>query len=206
MDWDRTKQRAKEEQLLTFVAAEFARHGLGVEEAQRLAVAFMEKSVRISPPEEESHVVELILVNRAGRGGARSSKPGNIRFNLRALTDALATGTLGVAGVEAAPYLIPLVALVFWNAIWRGMNVELTEREAAVVYVMWMCKDARQEVPSSGLLQKVNDHLGKYGRSPLSAPDLHDALGQLERIRCIKKSSDSPGNWWLREWVQPTYR
>uniref|UniRef100_UPI001F4A4142 hypothetical protein n=3 Tax=Pseudomonas aeruginosa TaxID=287 RepID=UPI001F4A4142 len=196
----------KQAELESWISSEFAKHGVSDTEARQLADSFMQQAVQVSPPDEVEPLLECIMVGRSGRGGGRSSKPGNVRFNLRALIDAVASGTLGITGAQATPYLIPLVAIVFWNAIWRAMNIQLTEQEAVVVYVMWMHKDAKHEVVSSGLLQKVNDHQGKYGRSPLSSQDLTHALRNLESIGCIKKSRNGTDGWWLCEWVRPTYR
>lgn len=206
MTWDYNRQREKQEQLRTLISSELIQRGVNTSEAYTLAAAFMARAVRVAPPEEQREIIEYITLNRTGRGGGRTSKPGNIRFNIRALIDALSSGTLGVVGVQEMPYLLPLVAIVFWNAIRRSMNIQLTENEGAVLYVMWMHRDSENKVPNSGLLDKVNAHLKKYGRTPLSTGDLDSACKRLEQIACIRRARSDREKWWLREWIQPTYR
>lgn len=203
MEWDREREQEKRAEIIASLEAAFSAHG-GAPSA--LAEKILDSFVRTTPPEKEPVLMHLVTMRFDGRGGGKSAKAGNITLNMGALIDTIAAGTLTFVGAVQAPFTVPFAAIVLWNSLWRAAEVDLTENDAAVIYVMWTQKDKNHEVPKDGLLEQCNAHLAKVQRQPLTQRDLAHSLRTLESIETIKTSQHRPSNWWLREWVRVTYR
>ena len=132
-------------------------------------------------------------------------KPGNILLDMRRLITAVASGVLTVVGVAEVPWTAVFGALVLWDTLYAGARIELSEREAAVLWTLWLLRDGAYTAPQAGLLEAVNVERERYGRSRLTQQEFDDALRKLERISSIEQSSNDPSRWWLREWVRITY-
>ncbi|HVF61800.1 MAG TPA: hypothetical protein VNJ70_18485 [Thermoanaerobaculia bacterium] len=136
----------------------------------------------------------------------RSTKPGTILLDLRKLVMTAAGGALPFTGAGVSPWTAVLAGLVVWDTIWSGLKIDLTEREAVVVFTMWVNADRQKTVADGDLLAVVNDQCRTGGRAPLSERDLAEALWILEQLRCIRRSRRDSGRWWLQEWVSVDYR
>jgi hypothetical protein len=118
-------------------------------EIRAIASLIIEKFAKVSPPEKEDFdTVSFILLSAGGRGGGRSLKPGNVRLNMLKLMHALAGGVISVAAAVKAPWLVPFVAVRTWNDLWTSLNVNITEREAAILWTMWKYKDINNNMKS----------------------------------------------------------
>ena len=73
--------------------------------------------------------------------GARSLKLGNIWLNWRRLLIDGAESILTITGATSIPWLIPLAGLIIWNKVWSLLNIEMDERHAVVIWVMWSNRD-----------------------------------------------------------------
>ncbi|MBE9515083.1 MAG: hypothetical protein IMY79_02975 [Chloroflexi bacterium] len=175
-------------------------------EASNTATDVINNLIQVTPPEKEKPALEFIIMLRGGRGGGRSIKPGNMVLNIRKLITAVAGGGLTVVTAVAIPWTAPLAAIVIWDRIWSNLKLELSEREAAIIWTMWMNRDDDNCVVDADLLVKVNSELAAYRRSSISRQELDDALETLKRMRCIERSRSDPSKWGLREWVRVTYR
>lgn len=175
--------------------------------ARASAAAYVVQNfARVTPPEKGEARLELITLDRGGIDGGTSTKPGNILLNMRKLVATLAGGALTIVGSTHSPWTLLLGALVVWDSIYSGSQVALSEREAAIVWTMWLKSDDKQTIPHAQLLPLVNDHLERHGRGRISPEQLADSLRILERMRCIQRSGTDPSRWWLREWVSVKYR
>lgn len=170
------------------------------------AEEFLRAFVRIIPPEAAEPRMELIVMSRFGKDGGRSTKPGNVRLNIGQLINSLASGVLTVAGVWTAPWLAPLAALVIWNDLYARATVELSKDHATVIWAMWLHADPRRTVGDSDLLHLVNGERAKAGELPFDRIRLDEVLAGLAELRCIERSRQDTGRWWLREWVSVNYR
>jgi hypothetical protein len=176
-------------------------------DAKAVAAEIIEKYAHISAPEKEDlGRMEFILLNQGGRRGARSIKPGNVQLNMQKLLVALAGGVLTVAGAISSPWTIPFAALLVWDRVWSAMGVEITERDAAVLWTLWKHRDANNHVSEDGLLSAVNVELVTNGRSGISQVELDETLQLLTKISCIERAISITGKWWLKEWVTITYK
>ena len=120
---------------------------------------------------------------------------------MRKLIATAAAGTLAVAGAIPNPWTVPLAALVLWDAVCSRLEVDIQEREASVIWAMWVNRDEKAEVSKGHLLALVNSERAQYGRQPLSETELKDALALLKKMGCVKQSEPDQSKWWLQEWV-----
>lgn len=169
-------------------------------------VDFTPPEVDVTPPEKEAVVLELITMRTDGRGEVRSVKPGNVFLNINKLMAAIATASLAVISAITVPWTAPLAALIIWDRVWSRLKVQLSEREAAIIWTMWTNKDDNRLVSDVDLLDKVNSELAKHGRGSISRQELDDALETLKNMACIQRSESEPSKWWLREGVKVSYR
>jgi hypothetical protein len=202
MTYDEQKQKSKALELVGIAAKGLGACDPNIKEPA--AVEIIRYFAQISAPEEPPAELELITLDLPRRGRAKSTKPGNIRLNLRKLITAAAGGALAVAGAIHPPWMIVLAAIVVWDSVWSCAEVPLSETEAAIVWTMWKNSDDRHTIPREGLLDLVNQHLNRYGRGSIGQEQFQESLRNLERIQCIESSNDS--HWWLREWVSVNYR
>lgn len=174
-------------------------------DALEAATKVISNFTEVTPPRKGPRVLESITLRPGARGGGHSVKPGNIFLNLQKLVTTLAASSLTVMGTVAVPWTAPLAAIVIWNSVWSNLKVELTEREAAILWTMWVNRDDDRCVADVDLLDKVNSGLRAYGRSSISRQELDDALETLKKMGCIEWSESDPPKWWLRESMQVSY-
>ena len=211
MEYDYDKAREKQEELAELTKNILLKHNKEIgfngnsSEASSLASKFIDTCMRITPPEKEEIVLHLITMQPGGRGGGRSAKAGNIFLNIQKLITAVAGGVITVGGAISAPWTLPFAAIIIWDSIYSGTNIEITEREAAVLWTLWKNRDPKCCVPNSGLLELVNTELAGYGRQSMSDQELIDILDNLVRMKCIKKSKSDSSTWWLCEWIRVGY-
>lgn len=210
-DHERAKEKKEEINKLTKEAILKYWNGLGVKaeelDTKDAAEEIINNFVEIDPPEKEVSVyLELMTFRSGGRGGGRSVKPGNIFLNFRKLISFLASCVLTGASMVHSPWTAPFAAVVLWDRLWSNLNLELSEREAAIIWTLWLYRDKNDCVPDSGLLEKINSELNKFGRSSISQEELNDSLSKLKEMECIEAWSQDPSKWWLCEWVKVTYR
>lgn len=205
MEFDREKEAEKRSELLAQIQLALEQCGIPKNYSASSADNIMDACISTRPPEEPERFMHLITMSSMGSGGAKSTKPGNVRLNIGDLIEAIASGVLTGVGAVQVPWTAPFAALVVWRSLRRAAQVEISETEAAVLYTMWAHKDGNREVPDAGLLEKCNSLLKKYGRPELSKELLSKSLNSLENIASIQRSPKRADMWWLREWVSVTY-
>lgn len=204
LDYERSKEKEKE--ILELIESHLEEFIVGEDDRRQLAELIRTTSVRIAPPEKERIVLHLVTLTASGRGGGKSTKPGNIRLNMGGLMESVANCVFAVVSSYQIPWLAPFAFIMLWKSLWRGAEINLTENDAAVIYSMWVYRDRNNnEIQKNSLLTYVNNHLQKYGRLLITQKDLEYSIANLTAIGCIKQSRTNPGNWWLCEWVQPVY-
>ncbi len=205
LDYDRGKE--KEGEILNELSGILQSKRIDKEDAEKLSQLIVSNAIRINPPEKEEHTVGFITMHPSGRGGGKSVKAGNITLNMGRLMEAAANGAFAVVGSYQIPWLAPMAFIILWNSLWRAVEIEITENDAAIIWSMWVYRDRESnEIPDIGLLDTVNEHLKKYERPAITQKDLEYSLNNLEKIKCIKRARKNPNNWWLCEWIRPIYR
>ncbi|APE05729.1 hypothetical protein BM528_08055 [Alteromonas sp. RW2A1] len=206
MEWNHKRKNEKEQEIQRAIEVFLRDAGLDKEIIKKTATEFLEKAIRVSPPEKEPVLMHMVTMAPSGRGGGRSSKAGNIKLNVRTLFDAIANGVFTVISTTQAPWAIPFAAILLWNSIWRNTQVSLSEAEAVTLWVMWQVKDSNKHVKLEDIKPAIDTHAKKYERPPLSEADIKHALQNLKQIGCIKTAKSAINTWWLCEWISPTYR
>ncbi|MBK1875206.1 hypothetical protein FE848_18500 [Marinobacter sp. 1-3A] len=206
MAWDYERKKEKETEIQGDIENYLREAGLDEPSIQTTAKEFLEKAIRVSPPQKEEVFIHMVIMAPSGRGGGRSSKAGNIKLNIRVLFEAVSGGVFTVISAAQAPWAIPFAAILLWNSIWKNMQVSLTEAEAVTLWAMWQVKDSNKNVKAEDIKPAVDSHAQKYERQTLSEADIKHALQNLKEIGCIKPAKSVSNTWWLCEWVSPSYR
>jgi len=204
MEFDTKRADEKHHELIEL--AQQALSDVAGHSAEDTAEALIDNFTNITPPERPPVLRHMVTMDRGGRGGGTSVKPGNFQLNLRRLTDAIASGVLVMSGATSAPWLLMLAAIVLWNRVWSELTIELSEDDAAVLWTLWKNRDEKNCVSLPNLLEVVNQERRLYSRDPMTPLQLEAALSTLQKIRCVEKSAAEPSAWWLREWVRVKYR
>jgi len=157
----------------------------------------------ITPPEMDL-TTHFITIRQGGLRGGSSTKPGNIWLNWRKLLLGASESILTVAGAVAVPWLIPLAGLVVWNKIWSVSIVDITERHAVVIWIMWLNKDLENCVKGRAILNLVNKELSEYNRPKMNRRELDMLLEDLKKMKCIEETEKN--KWRLRELVKVVYK
>lgn len=212
MEYDYDKAKEKTRELTEWAQSILLKHRDKIgfagssEDANSLALNFVDKCLKITPPEKEEVRLYLMTMQPGGRGGGRSAKAGNIQLNIQKLITAIAGGVIAVAGAVTTPWTLPFAAIIIWDSIYSGTNIEISEREAVVLWTLWKNRDPKNCVSSNGLLELVNSELTAYGRHAMSEQELIDCLDNLQRIKSVKKVKDEASKLWLCEWVRVGYK
>ena len=205
LDYERAEE--KESELLKELSLVLGSKNIASGDAEKISQLIISNAIKIRPPEKEEHYIELITLHPSGRGGGKSVKAGNILLNISGLMEAVANGSFAVVGSYQIPWLAPMAFIILWKSLWRNAEIEISENDAAIIWAMWVYREREtNEIAEDKLLEVVNSHLNKYERSALTQKDLNHSLNSLNNIQCIKRSSKRPENWWLREWVKPSFR
>jgi len=159
--------------------------------------------VQITPPEKAR--LECITMRHGGYGGGRSSKSGNLLLNMRKLFTAIASGVMTTVGVIAAPWTAPFAALLLWDRVKSSLNIDITEREAVLLWTMWKNRDLNNYVSEQDLLDLVNSELNSNGRPAISKQQMGDSLETLSNMSCVERTTSIASKWWLCERVNATY-
>jgi|YelNatPaOPRAMG01_1025707.scaffolds.fasta_scaffold92010_3 hypothetical protein len=199
MELEERKEEKIKELTRTIIDAIKPHFNCNVEE---IATSIINSFSDVRPPEMVFEM-ELVTIRQIGMGGGSSIKPGNIIFNWRKLLIEGAESILTIMGAASIPWMIPLAGLVVWNRVYSLLKIEINERHAAVLWVMWQNKDENRYVDQENILEWVNQSLESYNRILMDEEELKIILKELEEMEIIEKSGEK---WWLREWVEVTYK
>lgn len=199
MTWDYTAQKVKELELTETLRKNLELLGMPRNESNIGAQLLFGAFVQISPPKEEifslpkEGIISAQLVtisNFGGRGGGKSRKLGNIRLNINKLMEEFAAGVFTSAGVAAAPWSFPLAALLLWRSFQKVTEIDLTENEVIVLFILHRLKDSNKQVVQNldSILDSVNEQLKKYQRSLLSESDVSHSIDILVKIGAIRRN------------------
>src|SRR6266508_2272157 len=112
--------------------------------------------VRVERPFDDDEVETFIRIKPLGPGGGEAVKTLNHLLDIRKLLTAIATGVLTFAGVLQAPWLAVLAALCVWDHLLSAMRVELSEKDASVLWTLWNMESRPRRVKGMDVLNAVN--------------------------------------------------
>jgi hypothetical protein len=207
MELDYYRAGEKKKEIISSLAS-ILQTNIGVKDGcDQISSEIVSNCITVQPPEKEKIILHLLTISPSGRGGGKSTKPGNIILNIRKLVEAIANGAFAAVSAYQVPWLGVFGFILLWNSLWSSAQVDLSENDAAVIWTMWVHRDKQHnEITDEGLLNKVNDHLAKYARASITQKDMEFSIRRLEEIKSIKRSNKNPKNWWLCEWIAPAYR
>lgn len=200
---DKDTAEAKRHEIQGLMAQ--ALEGMPTEEARQLAAAAAGYFADIKAPKWEPPPMEMVTMHSGGRGGAVTTKPGNIVLNLGKLVRAIAAGALTIAGTMATPWTLLVGGLVTWDSLYSCLKLEINETQACVLWSLWQIRDDRHTVAKAEVFEAIQRERGAVDAPPLSQHEIDYALEELVKMRCIRQSSKDPERWWLREWVRVKY-
>ena len=164
-----------------------------------------ESGVVTEPVDPMADEVGAIDIDRAGRGGGTSIKPGNLCLRPGRLVEAIAKGGLTIAGALQAPWMLPLAAIILWAEVYSAAKVELSEVEACVIWTVWCFADGNRQMLVGDLLALCNQEREKGGYGPLTDTELKRAVELLVRIGSIAVCSEDDEKVEIREWISVNY-
>lgn len=193
---DNDARQRKRDELLTL-----ARHTLEADSSH--AETLVDNFARLTAPMVPPIVIEMITLNRGGRRGGRTRKPGNIQLNwknlFRETSDLILTG----AGTIAMPWLMPLAALSIYNKLRHIATIELSKEHAACLFAMWHRCDKDHTIERSIATAGCKELFAVYQWPTPTDSQLQEVYQDLQTIGCIEpKGVDL---FWLREWVRNQY-
>jgi hypothetical protein len=177
---------------------------------------YFQSGITIRPPQfhlpEIEKNLEMFRVRSGNLGSifpdvrdGASVKAGNVRIDMQRLLVAGAQTVRDVVTTVKNPWLLPASVLILWDRIWALVNIPITEKEACLIWVMWMNADANQTVAEARLLEQVNAERSRWNHDNLTSSDLKLSLDKLEKIKAIERYKRDPSRWWLREYVSINY-
>lgn len=154
------------------------------------------------PPSTRGPEIRMITMHDLGRGGATSSRPGNMRFNLRDVVIAMITAATAIPLVSSVPIFVPLVICRALTQLHGAMQINIDEIEATVALVLWEGRDPASGLPSD-LLEAANLRLRERDRPEISQGMLEDVFAKLAQVGFVKGDTSS---WTLHDWVSIRYK
>ena len=138
------------------------------------------------------------LNTNGGGGGAQSWKLGNIAVSPRKLLMTL-PAMISSLWLQDHPWAAASIALSLLGSILSKMELQIQEREATVLWAIWLNRDANNRISKEALLAVVNNERVAYGLGVLSLNELGIALALLLKLGCIR---DEESSWRVCESVQ----
>jgi hypothetical protein len=159
--------------------------------------------IQITPPECEVSSRRVITVQDDFTGGVKSTKLGNIKLDLKKLCILSSESIFQIVAATHMPWLIPFAAIVICNKFWSLQNIQITERDSAVIWTMWKNRDPEDCIKAKIILDLVNTELLNCARPPMSQKELEMRIKNLEKIKFIEKVEENTLR--LIEEVKVTY-
>lgn len=162
------------------------------------------RPIQIIPPKCEFSSHKAIFIREGFTGGAKSTKFGNIKLNLNKLCILSCESIFPLVAATHTPWLIPFAALVICNKLWSLQNIQITERDAIVIWTMWNNRDPKNCcIETEKVLDLINLELSNGARPQMTKQEFEVAIRNLEKMRCIEESKEN--KWHLLEEVKITY-
>jgi len=176
-------------------------------DAHQIAAEIVNNFTRITSPEPPEHKMHMMTIRHFSGGfSGKSLKPGNIVLNMSKIMYAVTNGALAFSGAMTgaiSPRIACVLAgILLWKDLYSSAKVDLSEREALLLYTMWCEKDKDNCVPKENLYVKTNEIATAFNGRELSESEFIDCLNKLCKISCITPLRSDESKWWLREWVR----
>lgn len=204
MELDYKTAQKKEQEIYESLRTSLISMGMEPSVTEEFISAKLNSSIAVKPPKKQ--VTEATAGATSKADESAHLKPGNIKLSIIALIDQIVKTS--VAGINISPE--PWVAVYAFIEVLRQSSklhdVKISEIDAMVIWTMWFVRNRRSNtVSSDDLLTKLNTHITKYERTPLTQEDVDASLKTLEKISTIRQSKNSSESWYLVGWVKRSY-
>jgi hypothetical protein len=146
---------------------------------------------------------ERILITKAGNwipASGRSVKPGNLRFNLGTLFEAIASGVAASFAASTTPIVAVFTGLLAIRELMQAAKVDLSEREALVIWSLWSCEQQGVSPTTERIRLRGLAEAARVGSAlQLSAVEVEHSLERLEQIGAARRVGSE--SWETRESV-----
>lgn len=109
---------------------------------------------------------------------------------------------LAGAGATEARWLIPFAALYIWMKLRKVATVDIEEKDAFVLYSLWLHRNERKRIPEDEAFLKTESLATQHGVPSLTRERFDQAINRLLSLGCIELDD---GDIWLREWIIVRY-
>lgn len=128
-----------------------------------------------------------------------SVKPGNLRFNLGTLFEAIASGVAAGFSV-GTPIVAVLTGLLAIRQLIRAATVDLSDRDALVIWSLWSCERRGDPATIEMIRSRALAEAAQVGSATRpSAAEIEHSLDRLARLGTVRQAKD--GTWETREAV-----
>lgn len=186
----------KEEALLNIALSAIPE---GFTERKELAESIVNAFCVVTPPEEDSIIHNITLAHDI----SYTRKPGNILLNWKLLLQQVPDlGLTAHSLKEQNPLMIVFAGLKIAQIIISAARIELQQRHAFTLYMMWHHRNPRNEISEEHAFELINKQLANNAESPMAEAEFTTLIDDLIALRCIELVD---GTIWLKEWVRITY-
>lgn len=170
--------------------------------ADEVIQKLMGTTIVVTPPRSEPRPMEMMIMKSSARGGGRSIKPTNIKFDLGLLLDNLTNGVLTLVSISN-PWTLPFAVLAVLRSLMRNLTVEVTEADAVTLLAMWQAGIGNGSIARLADIKNNADyHANKHQRSILSLADIQDSIDNLLAIQSIECIPGVPDEWRVKEIIK----
>lgn len=197
----------KRQELVRMV--ECALPAVGVSVSGKRAEEIVRAFAVISPPEAHGHLA-LVTISAGSNPAGHSVKLGNIWLSMRKLVAFCARTSFTAKSASSVsddwqPWFGILAGVVIWEALCSLAKIEISERDACVLWAMWSRRDASNLVEEAVVLEDANLRRRLAGLSEIAAGEFKQSLSRLESLRTVERDKTNPALWLVREGVEVRY-
>jgi hypothetical protein len=129
----------------------------------------------------------------------KSVKAGNLRFNLGKLFESAVSGAGVYFTAVTNPIFAVFTAIVAVRSLVKAATVDLEERDAWVLWAVWMTQGQGNTVDEAAILASIREQGQRYGHDVEMSPgEVAVRLGRLEKINAIRLRG---GEWEVIETI-----
>jgi hypothetical protein len=129
----------------------------------------------------------------------KSIKPGNLRFNLGQLFEAIVGGAGAATSALTSPILGALVGIVAARKLVEAATIDLDQDDASVLWAVWLCKQKGQVTNVSAIHSALMEECARLGEDTRETEQAVAAsLRNLARVGTVRESN---GAWELLEMI-----
>jgi hypothetical protein len=202
-EWDYERAEEKRKELRNLLNEYLSKQGFLDSHISAIEQRIFSNGIYLSPPEKPKMMMHLITMD-SFHSSSESTKPGNIKLNLKDFLESIGTGVMTFAGGLAYPWLYLVGFTLLWKQLWDCATIEIDEPENKVLWSLWELKKGSQQMTFDNVLEKIVAISQHYDLPKMKKGEIKLALDNLEKINAIEKRDAS--EYRIIEWIRIPYR